>query len=80
MNGSKKWPLVRSYGNGFNHEANKYSEFKQKYQEELKHEPTATAFKQLQTIVKNQPIVTLVYGAKDTAHNQAVVLKELLEK
>ena len=64
----------------FNHEANKYPEFKQKYQEELKHEPTATAFKQLQTIVKNQPVVTLVYGAKDTVHNQAVVLKELLEK
>ncbi|MET1239087.1 DUF488 family protein, partial [Enterococcus faecalis] len=39
-----------------------------------------TAFKQLQTIVKNQPVVTLVYGAKDTVHNQAVVLKELLEK
>lgn len=64
----------------FNHEANKYPEFKQKYQEELKHEPTATAFKRLQTIVKNQPVVTLVYGAKDTVHNQAVVLKELLEK
>ncbi|HHD7909231.1 TPA: DUF488 domain-containing protein [Enterococcus faecalis] len=64
----------------FNHEVNKYPEFKQKYQEELNHEPTATAFKQLQTIVKNQPVVTLVYGAKDTVHNQAVVLKELLEK
>ena len=64
----------------FNHEVNKYPEFKQKYQEELKHEPTPTAFKQLQTIVKNQPVVTLVYGAKDTVHNQAVVLKELLEK
>ena len=54
--------------------------FNHEDQEELKHEPTATAFKQLQTIVKNQPVVTLVYGAKDTVHNQAVVLKELLEK
>ncbi|MCU9778173.1 DUF488 family protein, partial [Enterococcus faecalis] len=38
----------------FNHEANKYPKLNQKYQEEWKHDPTATAFKQLQTVGKNK--------------------------
>ena len=79
MNGSKEVAPSTELRKWFNHEANKYPEFKQKYQEELKHEPTATAFA-VTDDCKNQPVVTLVYGAKDTVHNQAVVLKELLEK
>ncbi len=38
------------------------------------------AFSALQQIVKDHKTVTLVYGAKDETHNQAVVLAEELKK
>ncbi|KAF1290500.1 DUF488 domain-containing protein [Candidatus Enterococcus leclercqii] len=63
----------------FNHEDEKYPEFKKKYEEELKSGPQAEAFEKLKAIVKDHKTVTLLYGAKNEVHNQAVVLKELLE-
>lgn len=64
----------------FNHDAAKFAEFKQRYQQELHANP---AFKQLLGIAKEQlpkQNVILLYGAKDPEHNQATVLKELLEQ
>lgn len=64
----------------FNHDADKFAEFKLRYQKELQSNP---AFNQLVVIVKEQLAkqnVILLYGAKDPEHNQAVVLKELLEQ
>ncbi len=63
----------------FNHEDDKYPEFKQRYEEELKSGPQAEAMAKLKGIVKDHDTVTLLYGAKNEVHNQAVVLKELLE-
>ena len=31
-------------------------------------------------VIKNRKNVTLIYGAKDEEHNQAVVLKEILDR
>ena len=61
----------------FDHDPEKFEEFRKRYREELenKHE----IMERLQKLAKNQHI-TLVYGAKDREHNQAVVLKEYLEK
>lgn len=64
----------------FHHEPEKFPLFKEKYEQELQKEPTATAVKQLKEILATHKIVTFVYGAKDQEHNQAVVLKEWLEK
>lgn len=64
----------------FNHDASKFSEFKTRYFVELAEGKAANALSQLKEIVAAQDTVTLLYGAKDQVDNQAVVLKEILEK
>jgi uncharacterized protein YeaO (DUF488 family) len=61
----------------FKHDPGKWQEFKQRYFEELKKHPET--LNQLAEIVKSRP-VTLIFSARDTAHNNAVALKEYLEK
>lgn len=64
----------------FNHDADKFPEFKQRYLTELKNND---AYQQLLTTVKeqsNKGNVILLYGAKDPEHNQAVILQEQLNK
>ena len=61
----------------FNHDAEKWKQFKAKYIGELKQSPFT---EQILALIKEHRTVTLVYGAKDQLHNQAVVLKEFLEK
>ena len=60
----------------FNHDENKFNEFKERYFEELNSNDYAIKFKRE---YKNKDIV-LLYSAKDNIHNNAVVLKEWLEK
>jgi uncharacterized protein YeaO (DUF488 family) len=60
----------------FNHDPAKWSEFRERYMRELEENPEA--IRQLQALAKAGR-VTLIYGAKDEAHNEAVVLKEYLE-
>lgn len=64
----------------FNHEPEKYPQFKQLYQEELQFDPQKAAFDKLVDLVHQESVVTLLYGAKNEELNQAVVLKELLEQ
>lgn len=59
----------------FNHDPAKWVEFKKRYKAELK---DSAAFKQLQKYAAEQH-VTLLFGAKDTTHNQAAALKEFLQ-
>ncbi len=61
----------------FNHDHDKFARFSQKYRKELEYKT-----KDLDAIrVKaKQMRVTLLYGAKDIEHNQAVVLQEILMK
>lgn len=61
----------------FGHDPQKWREFKRRYQGEL--EKNMTIVFQLVELLKKGN-VTLVYGAKDKEHNDAVVLKEYLEK
>lgn len=61
----------------FNHEVEKWPEFRQRYQQELANNP---ALAQLKQQVEQQSVVTLVFAAKDESHNNAVVLKTLLEQ
>lgn len=60
----------------FAHDIQKWKEFAVKYKEELKDN---TALLELKKIASNNGVVTLLYGAKDEAHNQAVVLLSLLK-
>lgn len=59
----------------FGHDPDKWKEFQTRYHHELKNnkEPVAILREQL-----NEGVVTLVYGAKDEEHNEALVLKEWL--
>lgn len=59
----------------FGHEPPKYPEFKKRYEKELYAQPEL--LKRLRDLAKKNRL-TLVYSAKDEAHNQAVVLREVL--
>lgn len=60
----------------FRHEPAKWEEFKRRYLKELIDNEVVVS--RLKDLTKGK-IITLVYGAKDEAHNNAVVLKEFLE-
>lgn len=59
----------------FGHDPGKWEEFKKRYKDELDHNSEAVA--QLRALMTKEK-VTLVYGAKDQEHNDAVVLQEYL--
>ncbi|GAB3009152.1 DUF488 domain-containing protein [Niabella terrae] len=61
----------------FGHDPEKWREFQQKYLAELKNNPAAAT---LLEAVKVHRHCSLLYGAKDEAHNQAVVLRGWLDK
>jgi len=59
----------------FGHDPDKWAEFKARYRRELKSK--ADLLDEVKEKAAKGP-VTLVYGAKDEVHNEAVVLEELL--
>lgn len=67
--GLRKW---------FAHIPGRFPEFARRYEAELAGSAAFAAFRQ--GIKKRQGNVTLLFGAKDTEHNNAVVLAKLLEK
>jgi uncharacterized protein YeaO (DUF488 family) len=60
----------------FGHDPEKWDEFRRRYLAEL--EGRSDLLAQLTTHARNGKL-TLVYGARDPDHNQAVVIKEILE-
>jgi uncharacterized protein YeaO (DUF488 family) len=60
----------------YNHDIEKWIEFKKRYTKEL--QKNKTVVNQLKQLIKKTP-TTFVFAAKDTKHNSAVVLKEFLE-
>jgi uncharacterized protein YeaO (DUF488 family) len=61
----------------FGHDPAKWDEFRKRYFEELR--GNEQAWRPLAEAARRGRI-TLVFGAKDAAHNQAVALKEFLEQ
>lgn len=61
----------------FGHKPELWTDFKKKYTAELKKNEAVKVFLLEHKHLKK---MTLVYGAKDEEHNQAVVLKEFLER
>jgi uncharacterized protein YeaO (DUF488 family) len=61
----------------FHHEPRKWSDFEQRYRAELADNP---ALEVLREIAKSEPVVTLLFAAKDVEHNHALVLVEVLAK
>ncbi|MEE1107551.1 MAG: DUF488 family protein [Macrococcus canis] len=58
----------------FNHNPDKFSEFKKKYREEFRNNEAVQALKDM------NGSVVLLYGVKDEVHNHAIVLKGFLEE
>lgn len=59
----------------FDHDPKKWDSFQKKYKKELEDNPEWEDFRKAN---KGRKTITLVYGAKDTEHNQATVIQELL--
>ncbi len=62
----------------FSHDPKKWEQFKRKYEIELKQKKGL--LNKLKQIEKEKRIITLLFSAKDEKHNNAVVLKEVLQK
>ena len=62
----------------FGHEPAKWTAFQKKYHAELAKKKDLLA--ELQELDKKHGTVTLLFGAKDELHNQAVALAEVLKK
>jgi uncharacterized protein YeaO (DUF488 family) len=61
----------------FSHDPAKWQEFRKRYVSELRKNPEVVS--KLRTLAKKGPL-TLLFAAKDVAHNNAVVLRELIGK
>lgn len=61
----------------FGHDPSKWREFKRRYEHELASNESVA---QLRSLEREHKKVCLVYGAKDTEHNDAVVLVDFLNK
>lgn len=64
----------------FNHDPAKFADFHDKYLQELAQNPATADFLKTIRAQLEQGSVTLLYGAKDEQHNQAVVLMEYLRE
>ena len=62
----------------FGHDPEKYEEFRKKYRKELEENPEREDFLNLVKDKLKEGRVTLLFGAKDKEHNQAVVLRDFL--
>jgi uncharacterized protein YeaO (DUF488 family) len=61
----------------FDHDLDKWKEFQKRYYRELKDNSEQVAL--LKELI-NKSMVTLVYGARDEEHNEALILKEWLSR
>jgi uncharacterized protein YeaO (DUF488 family) len=79
--GIEKW--MRDLGpsselrKSFGHDPARWREFRKRYLAELKRPEAGSLIAELVELARDGPL-TLIYSAKDTEHNQAVVLKEFL--
>lgn len=61
----------------FRHDSSRWTEFRRRYRDELAEKPETLSL--LLDYCRQGP-VTLLFGARDRNHNQAVVLQEVLQK
>lgn len=61
----------------FNHSAPLWPDFEKRYKAELQKNAAVESFLEKH---RHDHLITLLYGAKDTEHNHALVLKDYLEE
>jgi uncharacterized protein YeaO (DUF488 family) len=75
----KEWAPSHALRKWFGHDPKKWEGFQKRYRAELAREKQMEALKELVRFSRKKT-VTLLYGAADEEHNQAVVLKNLLKE
>lgn len=60
----------------FGHDPAKWAEFQRRYRAELKNNPALATLQKM----AEQGDITLIFAARDEQHNEAVVLKDVLER
>ncbi len=63
----------------FNHDPARWNEFRKRYRQELKAPHVRRMLRELANLAAENTI-TFVYSARDEVHNQAVVLREVLDR
>ena len=63
----------------FGHDPVRWDAFRARYVAELQHGGAAAALDVLRARLAAQPVLTLLYAAHDEVHNNAVVLRDLLQ-
>ncbi len=63
----------------FAHDPARWDEFRQRYADELQAHAAAAALAELRGLIAAHPVVTLIYGARDTRCNNAEALRLWLE-
>ncbi len=64
----------------FRHDAERWPEFCKRYKAELKAPKAQKAIADTLRAAGKQSRITLIYGARDTQHNEAVVLQEIFKR
>jgi len=64
----------------FAHDESKWPEFRKRYRAELAASGATKVIRDLLGSAKRAKTITLLYGAKDREHNEAVVLRGLFER
>ena len=62
----------------FGHDPKRWAEFKTRYREELRSPTRSAALERLRDAARTRGAVTLLFAARNTAHNHAKVLLEVL--
>jgi uncharacterized protein YeaO (DUF488 family) len=64
----------------FGHDPKRWLEFCERYKKELKNPGVRAAITQTLRAAAERNAITLVYGAKDTEHNEAIVLQPIFRR
>ncbi len=64
----------------FGHDPERWLEFGKRYKIELKETEARDAIAEIVDRAKQASAITLIYGAKDTEHNEAVILRDILKR
>jgi uncharacterized protein YeaO (DUF488 family) len=63
----------------FGHDPERWQEFVRRYKEELHHPEVRDRIRDIVAAAEKHRTITLLYGAKDEQHNQAIVLQRVFE-
>ncbi len=64
----------------FGHDPKRWPEFRKRYKEELKSPKLRKMIADTVEAARNHSTITLAYAAKDTEHNEAVVLQAIFKR